>query len=195
MSENTTSEDQPQPAESPKMIKATTTYYIAVGALLVGAVVGAMLVTASLSPQLSEARSENTKLRGEVDEAAEEARVRIDQAFAKVEERVKDNEARAKSLDEREAGLDKREGEVSEAEEQKAARELRDGFHTVGKTVEPGVYNTNVGSGMCYYAWKTGTGSDAGIVDNNIVESGPATITLAAGEFIEIKGCGTWTRE
>ncbi|WP_449278037.1 hypothetical protein [Leucobacter sp. GX24907] len=102
---------------------------------------------------------------------------------------------RAEELDELEKSLEDREKEVDSAEKKKASNEMTSGFHTVGKTVQPGVYDTTVSSGMCYYAWKEGTGAAAGIIDNNIVESGPATVTLVEGQFFENEGCGTWTKQ
>ncbi len=67
-----------------------------------------------------------------------------------------------------------------------------DGVHLVGTTITPGVYSISSGSN-CYYAWMSGTGSDADIIDNNIV-SGPAVVTLKAGDIFETNRCGTWTK-
>jgi hypothetical protein len=67
-----------------------------------------------------------------------------------------------------------------------------DGIHLVGTSVTPGVYSINNGNN-CYYAWMSGTGAGADIIDNNIV-SGPAVVTLNAGDVFETSRCGTWTK-
>lgn len=71
------------------------------------------------------------------------------------------------------------------------ANQFGDGVHLVGTNVTPGVYSA---TGVeCYYVWKSGTGADAQIVDNNIV-TGPVTVTLVAGQTFETDQCGTWTK-
>ncbi|WP_155896825.1 hypothetical protein [Curtobacterium sp. UNCCL17] len=89
------------------------------------------------------------------------------------------------AVDEQQKTLDARQQKVE-------ASELVDGVHIVGTDTAPGVYSLT-DSSDCYYVWKTGTGSDADIVDNNIV-SGPVTVTLKAGEVFETNGCGAWTK-
>ena len=70
--------------------------------------------------------------------------------------------------------------------------QFSDGMHLVGTNVTPGIYAIST-STRCYYAWKSGTGSDAEIVDNEIV-NGPATVTLKAGEVFESNRCGKWSK-
>ncbi|WP_306232282.1 hypothetical protein [Agrococcus beijingensis] len=91
-----------------------------------------------------------------------------------------------------EAELTARESAVTQEEATAATREFGNGLHVIGTTVEPGVYSTP-GQGSCYYAWMSGTGSDADIIDNNIV-SGPVTVTLRSGDVFESSRCGTWTK-
>ncbi|TFC81153.1 hypothetical protein E3T23_06555 [Cryobacterium cheniae] len=76
--------------------------------------------------------------------------------------------------------------------QQVAKDQFSDGMHLVGTNVTPGTYAIST-STRCYYAWKSGTGSDAEIVDNEIV-NGPATVTLKAGEVFESNRCGKWTK-
>jgi hypothetical protein len=85
-----------------------------------------------------------------------------------------------------------REDAVTKAETQITASQFTDGVHLVGTNVAPGTYSITE-SASCYYAWMSGTGSDANIVTNNIV-SGPATVTLKAGDVFETSRCGTWNK-
>ncbi len=185
-----TTNPRPNP-DMRRSVKATTTYYIAVAALLVGAAIGAVVVTLSTSPQLDDARSDNQRLRAQVNEAEERAEAA--EADRRTAQTLIDEQS--EELDQRATGLDEREAKIATAEQQQAANQMTGGMHTVGMTVLAGTYTTNVTSGMCYYAWKSGTGADAEIVDNNIVESGPATVTLEDGQIFETTGCGTWTKQ
>lgn len=47
---------------------------------------------------------------------------------------------------------------------------------------------------MCYYAFKRGTGSDAALIDYNIVR-GQATVTLQPGQVFETQSCSEWKRQ
>lgn len=118
-------------------------------------------------------------------------------AYSEREEAIEELDAAARErsteLDEREAELRAREAAVTQEEAAAEAREFSDGVHVIGTSIEPGVYTTP-GGGFCYYAWKSGTGSDAHIIDNNIV-SGPATVTLDAGDVFESTRCGNWTKQ
>jgi hypothetical protein len=84
---------------------------------------------------------------------------------------------------------------LTEAEEATAGSTFGDGVFVVGEDIEPGEYRSAgpdesnpVG---CYYAWKTGTGSDADIIDNNIVE-GQTRVTLNDGDVFESTSCEQW---
>jgi hypothetical protein len=78
-------------------------------------------------------------------------------------------------------------------EEAPAPKEsFADGLYVVGTVFPAGVYTTEGPSrSSCYYAWLTSTGSDADIIDNNIID-GPVTVTLVDGEVFESSGCSTW---
>lgn len=102
--------------------------------------------------------------------------------------------AREEAVAAAEVAVAAREGAAVAAEAQKARQEFGNGVRVIGTTVEPGTYQTaGPKDAMCYYAWKTGTGSDADIVDNNITQ-GAATVTLAAGEVFESSMCTVWTK-
>lgn len=102
-----------------------------------------------------------------------------------------------KTLAGKEADLASREQKLSDATKQVAASQIKSGLHVVGGDVQPGTYTTTGPDGTnsvgCYDAWKTGTGSDASIKDNNIVK-GAATVTLATGEVFESTSCAAWTK-
>lgn len=105
---------------------------------------------------------------------------------------------REQDVAKKEADLAAKEKAFDEKQKVVAQSQISNGLHVVGKDVQPGVYSTTGGSGSnpvgCYYAWKSGTGSDADIVDNNIVK-GPATITLRDGEVFESSSCAVWNKQ
>ncbi|GAA0960126.1 hypothetical protein [Frigoribacterium faeni] len=104
-------------------------------------------------------------------------------------EAVKAQEIAAK---EKEAELDARDAALDAAEQVVADSKFSDGIHLVGTNVAAGVYSL-ADSSDCYYVWKTSTGADADIIDNNIV-NGPATVTLVDGDIFETRGCGEWSK-
>ncbi|MCJ1705643.1 MULTISPECIES: hypothetical protein [unclassified Rathayibacter] len=108
-----------------------------------------------------------------------------------------ESDARTKTLDEREVALAARESKVSGAEQTAAANSFGNGTRVIGQGIAAGTYTTTGPTGAnpvgCYYAWKSGTGSDAEIVNNNIVQ-GPATVTLVDGEIFESTSCANWTK-
>ncbi|MCI2958753.1 hypothetical protein MN032_13725 [Agromyces atrinae] len=117
--------------------------------------------------------------------------------IAELKEEAKAIEERAAELDEIAAQLATRENKVGAAEAAKAANSFGNGVHVVGSTVSAGTYSTTGPNGSnpvgCYYAWMSGVGSDADIVDNNIV-SGPAVVNLSDGEVFESSSCAKWER-
>ena len=110
----------------------------------------------------------------------------------KLEAAASDVEDQQIAADTRDAELAARETAVSAAETAKKASQFGNGVHIVGTNVTAGTYSI-ASSTDCYYAWMSGTGSDADIIDNNIV-SGPATVTLRDGDVFETSRCGTWSR-
>lgn len=102
---------------------------------------------------------------------------------------IKDREA---ALTAGEAKLKADQAALDAQTQQVQSTQFSDGIHVVGSTVTPGVYSISSASD-CYYAWMSGTSSDANIIDNNIV-NGPAVVTLKAGDIFETSSCGTWTK-
>lgn len=102
----------------------------------------------------------------------------------------------AAELDETAAELDEREAEVTETEQVAADSEFPgSGLYVVGEDVEPGEYRTEGPGalGICYYAWMTGTSSDADIITNEVTE-GSARVTLNEGDVFDSEGCKLWKR-
>jgi hypothetical protein len=169
-------------------------------ALLIGVLAGAGLV-AAVTPA-PKATSEYLALEGRLDRSMEakdediaEQRdqirdLRVEKG--KLETAANDVEKQQAAADARDAELASRESAVGAAEAAKKASQFSDGVHIVGTTVSAGVYSIS-SSNSCYYVWRTGTGSDSDIVENNIV-SGPATVTLRDGEIFETNRCGTWNK-
>lgn len=172
----------PQPQPTPKrrgLFRRALPWLVAVAALFVGIAIGAAGGdTPAASPATSAARPT-------ADPAAVDAR---------------QNE-RKTQLDAREAELNRREDELKIREaalqtQEAAVKENTipgEGLYVVGQDVKAGTYRTAGPSGRpCYYAIKNGTGADADILDNNIIE-GAGSVTIKDGQVFETKGCQDWT--
>ncbi|MPY96828.1 MAG: hypothetical protein GEU97_02310 [Actinophytocola sp.] len=123
----------------------------------------------------------------------------IEQDAAALDAREADHDRRGKLLDKRESGLKKRENSLRAEERRIAANTVAgDGVFVVGEDIKAGTYKTTGpaagGIGSCYYAFKSGTGADADIIDNNLVQ-GPATVTVRAGQIFETTSCSKWKRQ
>lgn len=110
------------------------------------------------------------------------------------------------------AKLKKRESAVASAEKQltkdqktfdgavadRKENTIGPGMYEVGVDVKAGKYKTSGPNGSnpvgCYYAWKSSSGSDADIVDNNIVK-GQSVVTLRDGQFFEISSCEDFVKQ
>lgn len=169
------------------MVKLPTVAVAVVVALVVG--VGASV--GILLPMVIGQGNQIAALASDVDQAkkdqATEGSRRFNAENALIQAKV--------DIAKREADIAVREAAVKKTEDQVAANSFGEGIRLVGKNTTAGVYTTGaITSGRCYYVWKTSTGSDADIVDNNIVKSGTATVTLRDGEIFESRNCGTWTK-
>ncbi|MFT4051592.1 MAG: hypothetical protein QM677_04985 [Microbacterium sp.] len=171
----------------------------------VGALIGIGLASGALIPQI-------TSLQASYDEqqvAISDLQEKYDKVDAKYtaehrqrvileasnEQLATKQETWEANLQAREDAVAARESAVQETEDQIAASSFGSGIRLVGTNTAAGTYTTEeITSGMCYYVWKTSTASDADIIDNNIVESGTATVTLQDGDIFESSGCGTWTK-
>ncbi len=75
------------------------------------------------------------------------------------------------------------------------AATIGNGVYEVGVDVAPGRYKTDGPSGpmgMCYWARnRNDSGEFEALITNGIVE-GPGSLTINAGEFVEISGECTW---
>jgi gas vesicle protein len=161
--------------------------------LAVGAIVGAGVVSA-IAPEAT-TTSEYVELKARMDRTADSTSAKITDQSKQIRElqegaeAVKAQEIAAK---EKEAELDARDAALDTAEQVVADSKFSDGIHLVGTNVTAGSYSL-ADSSDCYYAWKTSTGADAEIIDNNIV-NGPATVTLVDGDIFETRGCGEWSK-
>lgn len=171
-----------------KLSQKSVTIIISAASLAIGALLSGLIVFQLQQAQISEILAQSEAEIEKTDEQISAMRA----ATELRESRLDSREAELNAL---ELSLSAREVAVVGAEIQKSENEFQGGMHTVGQTVSAGTYTANVTSGMCYYSWKSGTGSDADIIDNNIVKSGLATVTLSDGEFFESNGCGTWVRQ
>ncbi|MQA63885.1 MAG: hypothetical protein GEU86_21020 [Actinophytocola sp.] len=147
----------------------------------------------------SQRAAEREREIGERSSALDEREADVDTQVAKFDEREGKLDERKTALDRREKGLDKREKAIKSDERQVKANTVPgDGVFVVGKDIKAGTYRTSgpsaSGIGSCYYAFKSGTGSDADIIDNNITK-GQATVTLSGGQIFETTSCSEWKRQ
>ncbi|WP_077490697.1 hypothetical protein [Sinomonas mesophila] len=159
---------------------------------------------AALGAELAAATSESSRQADTIaGYVRQESAMKAREAAAAAKEngfaqREQEAAKREQDVTKKEADLTAREKAFEERQTKVAQSQITDGLHVVGKDVQPGVYSTTGGSGRnplgCYYAWMSGTGSDAEIVDNNIVK-GPATVTLRDGEVFESSSCAPWTKQ
>lgn len=169
-------------------------------AAIVGGLAGAGIVVAATPAATETQEYERLEARladtveakdQDIDEQREQiSDLRVEKG--KLEAAASDVEDQQIAADIRDAELAARETAVSAAETAKKASQFGNGVHIVGMNVTAGTYSI-ASSTDCYYAWMSGTGSDADIIDNNIV-SGPATVTLRDGDVFETNRCGTWTK-
>lgn len=138
----------------------------------------------SLQSRLSESE---TKLGNYRDSAAAS-----DEAQSAALEKEREYDRKIAALASQKDQLEQQRHDLDAQQQVIVASQLTDGVHVVGTDTAAGVYSTK-DTEDCYYAWKTGTGSDASIIDNNIV-NGPATVTLKAGDTFETNSCGTWNK-
>lgn len=169
---------------------------VGVAALLIGGGIGAASTYLTMDPQIEALTQDLDDTRQELDDTSAEL-ASVNNGLAE-RERQLDKRASALGEDEqavsdREEDVAKREEAVTGEEERIAANTFGSGVHLIGKDIDPGTYRTgNANSESCYYAWLTGTGSDADIIDNNIID-GPGTVTLNDGDIFEVSRC-TWTK-
>jgi hypothetical protein len=169
-------------------------------AAIVGGLAGAGIVAAATPAATETQEYERLEARladtveakdQDIDEQREQiSDLRVEKG--KLEAAASDVENQQVAADARDAELAARETAVSAAETAKKASEFGNGVHIVGTNVTAGTYSI-ASSTDCYYAWMSGTGSNADIIDNNIV-SGPATVTLRDGDVFETSRCGIWSK-
>lgn len=131
---------------------------------------------------------------GEKDKRIHELAIKVKLQEGDLEELQAAIDKRELELTKFEEGLIERETALIKEEKEAASNEFYNGIHIVGEDIKPGTYTSKT-SGMCYYEWKSSTGSDSRIIDNNIVDSGNARVTLKKGDIFESRGCGTWVRK
>lgn len=164
---------------------------VVVAAVASGAA-GALITRGNYEPVLSATQQDYERVVAARD-SAERRVIALEADMGRVDAQREQADKRAADLDEREKTLEEREQAVSAEENRIAANTFSNGVYRIGTDIEPGTYRTDNAVGdSCYYAWMSGTGSNADIVDNNIIR-GPGTVTLRDGEIFEASRC-TWTK-
>ncbi|MFB9730140.1 hypothetical protein [Haloechinothrix salitolerans] len=186
-------------------------------AFFVGAGIGVSAANSVLpaedNPVVQARLAELAQREETIDEQAEEQKEALALKASELDEREAELKRRNASLDKREMALDKRSERMSSRETKLDERAKRlnaeekriadntipgDGVYVVGEDVKAGTYKTSGPAGgsidMCYYAFRRGTGSDAALIDNNIVR-GQATVTLQPGQVFETQSCSEWKRQ
>lgn len=162
------------------------------GGLVIGGTAGWAITAAQMTPQIQDLQRDADGLSADLTKMT----AAHDRLWDEQEEIVTHYTDKLAELSATEADLKAREAAVTQREKKVTAVEstsFTSGVLIVGTDVAAGTYRTT-GVDDCYYAWMSGTGSDADIIDNNIV-SGTATVTLTKGDVFESSSrCGTWTK-
>ncbi|QOC24800.1 hypothetical protein IC744_16185 [Microbacterium hominis] len=173
----------------------------AIGAGVLGLILGATAVAipaqiAASGSAAQLASSTETRDTLEIDLKNAKSSLRTSESqLSTAEASLEELQGRVSDLEAREAAVTEREAAVKTTEQTIAANSFGEGIRLVGKNTAAGVYTTaEITSGSCYYVWRTSTASDAEIIDNNIVKSGTATVTLRDGDVFESSRCGKWTK-
>lgn len=171
-----------------------------------GAIIGSNLRLADDNPTVQARLQQLSVHRGELEQRTASREQELDERedeLNELQDRLDTRKAsldkRKRSLDERDSALDARQSAIKAEETEIAENTVPgDGVFVVGDDIKAGTYKTagpsSSGIDTCYWAFKTGTGSDADIVDNNLVQ-GQATVTLRAGQIFETQSCQDWKRQ
>src|SRR5690606_7789520 len=144
----------------------------------------------ALEEKNSDLLGESAEMAGEIATLTKEGDEAVGK-LADVEDREAEVDERKAAVDERTRKVEELEAAVTETEQRIEESTFGDGIYVVGEDVAPGEYRSEGGS-FCYYAFKDGTGADAGIIDNNIVQ-GQTRVTLSEGDVFESSSCSDWT--
>jgi uncharacterized membrane-anchored protein YhcB (DUF1043 family) len=201
---STSAETSPKPK---KRAWYRRTWVVAVATLVVGFVIGVSASDPTTSPEYQDVAAELAQTEEQL-ETAEESLAATEEELEALagdlparEEQLEVAEA---DLAEREEKLDKLAATVEKRAKQVTRREKAvglvekeianntipgDGVFEVGADMKPGMYKTP-GSADCYYAVLADANGN-NIISNNIT-SGPATVTVSAGQFLEVTRCADW---
>ncbi len=203
----------PAPVPSPRRRTGLLVTAVAVGALLLGGLGGAIGgVRAAddqdrvdaLSGEVSGLEGQVADLEGEVADtraqAADDVAAARDQAESAVAAEnaatVADLDARAADLDGREAAVTAREDAVTVLEQQAADGSIPgDGVYLVGEEVAPGTYRAQSPGEYCYWERLSGlSGSFDDLISNGLGPADAAVTVSASDVAFSTEGCGTWAR-
>ena len=134
----------------------------------------------------------------------EETKARLESVAGNLPAREDRLKAALQKLDQQTAALDRRAAALSDGETAVAAREEAvkvvettiedntvdgEGLYEVGSDIKAGTYKT-AGERGCYYAILDSTNT-SDIADNNNLD-GPGVLTVAAGQYLQLRGCAEW---
>jgi Skp family chaperone for outer membrane proteins len=195
---------------SPKKAWWKRTWVLVVAALLVGVGIGSSSNSApdpkssveykaaasdlrDTKSQLASTQGELTKAQGDLKTIAGDLPQR-EAALKDAQAQLKQDQASLKKdradLKARDASVTAREKKVGIVEKTIAANTVSgDGVYKVGADIKAGTYKTP-GRGDCYYAVLNSSDTMDIATNNNV--SGPAYVTVHAGQYFESSGCADW---
>jgi len=103
--------------------------------------------------------------------------------------------AREAEVAAKELAVTERESAVAATETHIQETTLKDGmYYTVGTSMQAGTYQTTSTSSRCYWSiTQSGTNYDD-IVENDLGGMGVLSVSIAAGQDFQSKGCSDWTK-
>lgn len=168
-------------------------------ALTLGAVVGSSDPTTSTEyTQLAAERDdltterdgmadENRDLLADVESLTEEVAT-IEDREAEVQKIADDLDQLASSLKRQAVSLTKREKAVGIIEAEIERNTISDGSYQAGKHIKAGTYRTKGSPRGCY--WAVNADPNGRSILSNSYGDGPTSVTIAAGQWLELSGCG-----
>jgi hypothetical protein len=167
----------------------TPSVFVAAAGIIAAAVLG--IGWANSASHATKVEQHAAKVQSELKNADDEIGVYAMKAASSAAAQ-KAAEKKQSSLDAKIAAANALKAQLEQEQQTVVASQMTDGVHVVGTDTQPGTYSIT-SSTDCYYAWMSGTDANASIISNNIV-SGPATVTLKAGDTFDTNRCGTWTK-
>jgi len=189
----------PQPHATAKtpFYKRRLVHFLAVGVVALGGgiALGNAVADPTSTTQYRSLSDKNESLSDDLAEAEKKAALvdEVDQRSADLDEREQELEAQATQQEETDDSLTEREKAVGIKEKEVVDNTISgDGTYEVGVDMKPGKYKSKNAS-TCY--WSINADANGSNIIQNGLSSGPQTVTVSKGQYLETSTCGDWVRQ